>query len=56
MARANTLEASTTHGADADAARRRARAAYQRFFALWKATDPDIPIRKEARTEYAHLK
>jgi serine/threonine protein kinase/tetratricopeptide (TPR) repeat protein len=33
-----------------------ARAAYQGFFALWKDADPDIPILKEAKAEYAKLK
>jgi eukaryotic-like serine/threonine-protein kinase len=32
-----------------------ARTAYQDFFALWKDADPDIPILKEARAEYAKL-
>jgi serine/threonine protein kinase/tetratricopeptide (TPR) repeat protein len=32
-----------------------ARAAYQDFFALWKDADPDIPILKEAKAEYAKL-
>jgi eukaryotic-like serine/threonine-protein kinase len=35
--------------------RAKARAAYQDFFALWKDADPDIPILKEARAEYAKL-
>jgi hypothetical protein len=26
------------------------------FFALWKDADPDIPILKEAKAEYAKLK
>ena len=30
-------------------------AAYQDFFALWKDADPDIPILKEAKAEYAKL-
>jgi hypothetical protein len=30
-----------------------ARIAYQDFFALWKDADPDIPILKEAKAEYA---
>jgi serine/threonine protein kinase/predicted Zn-dependent protease len=34
----------------------KARAAYQDFFTLWKDADPDIPILKEAKTEYAKLK
>jgi len=32
-----------------------ARTAYQDFFALWKDADPDIPILKQARAEYANL-
>jgi hypothetical protein len=35
--------------------RDKARAAYQDFFALWKAADPDLPVLKEARAEYAKL-
>jgi hypothetical protein len=31
------------------------RAAYQDFFTLWKDADPDIPILKEAKAEYARL-
>jgi hypothetical protein len=31
------------------------RAAYQDFFALLKDADPDIPILKEAKAEYAKL-
>jgi Tfp pilus assembly protein PilF len=33
----------------------KARAAYQDFLALWKEADPDIPILKEAKAEYAKL-
>jgi eukaryotic-like serine/threonine-protein kinase len=32
-----------------------ARTAYQDFFALWKGADPDVPILKEAKVEYAKL-
>jgi DNA-binding winged helix-turn-helix (wHTH) protein len=32
-----------------------AHAAYQEFFALWKDADPDVPILKQARAEYAKL-
>jgi serine/threonine protein kinase len=32
-----------------------ARSAYQDFFSLWKDADPDIPILKEAKAEYAKL-
>jgi eukaryotic-like serine/threonine-protein kinase len=33
----------------------KARVAYQNFLALWKDADPDIPILKEAKAEYAKL-
>jgi eukaryotic-like serine/threonine-protein kinase len=55
VARANALQAKTSQGADADAARVRALAAYKDFLALWKDADPDIPILKEAKAEYAKL-
>ena len=55
LARANALQARTSQGADADAARVRALAAYKDFLALWKDADPDIPILKEAKAEYAKL-
>ena len=55
LARANTLESRTSQGADADAARVRALAAYKDFLTLWKVADPDIPILKQAKAEYAKL-
>ena len=33
----------------------KAQAAYQEFFTLWKDADPDIPILKQAKAEYAKL-
>ena len=33
----------------------KARSAYQDFLALWKNADPDLPILKEAKEEYAKL-
>ena len=33
----------------------KARIAYQDFLTLWKDADPDIPILKQAKTEYARL-
>jgi eukaryotic-like serine/threonine-protein kinase len=33
----------------------KAKAAYQDFLTLWKEADPDIPILRQARTEYAKL-
>jgi serine/threonine protein kinase len=45
LARAYALQGDTT----------KARAAYQDFLSLWKAADPDIPILKQAKGEYANL-
>ena len=56
VARANALQAKAAKGVDADAARARALTAYQDFLTLWKDADPDIPILKEAKAEYAKLK
>jgi eukaryotic-like serine/threonine-protein kinase len=55
VARANLLQSTTSRGADADAARIRAIAAYKDFLTLWKDADPGIPILKEAKAEYARL-
>jgi hypothetical protein len=45
VARANALQSRTSQGADADAARVRAHAAYKDFLTLWK----------DAKAEYARL-
>ena len=45
LARAYALSGDTT----------KAKAAYQDFLALWKNADPDIPILKQAKAEYAKL-
>jgi serine/threonine protein kinase/tetratricopeptide (TPR) repeat protein len=50
LARAYVLEAQTD-----PAARDKARAAYENFLTLWKDADPDIPIYKQAKAEYAKL-
>ena len=55
VARANALQSRTTQGADADAARVRALAAYKDFLAIWKDADLDIPILMQAKAEYATL-
>ncbi len=55
LARANVIQARTLQGADANAARVRALAAYKDFLTLWKDADPDVPILKQARAEYAKL-
>jgi DNA-binding winged helix-turn-helix (wHTH) protein len=53
VARANALQSRSSQGGDAD--RGRALAAYKDFLTLWKDADPDIPILKEAKAEYAKL-
>jgi serine/threonine protein kinase/Tfp pilus assembly protein PilF len=45
LARAYVLQGDST----------KARTAYQDFLALWKDADPDIPILKQAKAEYAKL-
>jgi hypothetical protein len=55
LARAYALDSKSSQGADADAARTRALTAYNDFFTLWKDADPDIPILKQAKTEFAKL-
>ena len=51
----NAPAAKTSQGADSDAARVRALAAYKDFLTLWKDADPDVPILKQAKAEYAKL-
>jgi predicted Zn-dependent protease len=46
LARAYALEGDTP----------KARAAYVHFLTLWKDADPDIPILKQAKAEYAKLR
>ena len=57
LARVNALQARTSQGAGADAARVRALAAYKDFLTLWKDADPNpnIPVLKQAKAEYAKL-
>ncbi len=55
VARANALQSRTSQGAQADAARVRALAAYREFLTLWKDADPEIPILIAAKAEYAKL-
>jgi tetratricopeptide (TPR) repeat protein len=55
VARANALQAKTSQGGDA-AARVRALTAYKDFLTLWKDADPDVPVYKAARAEYASLR
>jgi tetratricopeptide (TPR) repeat protein/predicted Ser/Thr protein kinase len=50
LARAYALNAATD-----SAARAKAHAGYQNFLTLWKDADPEIPIYKQAKTEYAKL-
>jgi eukaryotic-like serine/threonine-protein kinase len=52
---ASAVQAGQSPAANPDALGK-ARTAYQDFFALWKDADPEIPILKEAKAEYAKLK
>jgi serine/threonine protein kinase/Tfp pilus assembly protein PilF len=55
LARAYALDSKSSQGADADVARTRALTAYKDFLTLWKDADPDVPILKQAKAEYAKL-
>jgi eukaryotic-like serine/threonine-protein kinase len=57
VARAYALQARTSQGADSDAARVRALAAYKDFLALWKDADPAIPHphRRQVRIRQAEI-
>ncbi len=50
LARLNLARAYLLQGDNA-----KARTAYQDFLAKWKDTDPDVPVLKEAKAEYAKL-
>jgi serine/threonine protein kinase/tetratricopeptide (TPR) repeat protein len=47
------LQLARAHAMQGDTAK--AKAAYQDFLTLWKNADPDIPILKQAKAEYAKL-
>ena len=49
--RSHAWNSGRAYAATGDTAK--AKVAYQDFFALWKDADPDIPILKEAKAEYA---
>jgi tetratricopeptide (TPR) repeat protein len=55
LGRAYALQAQSAQGGDAAGARAKALAAYKDFLTLWKDADPDIPILREAKAEYAKL-
>jgi class 3 adenylate cyclase/tetratricopeptide (TPR) repeat protein len=55
LARAHALEAQSAQGSAADAACAKARASYQDFLTLWKDADPDIPLLRQAKSDYAKL-
>ena len=52
LGRAYALETRSSLGANASAARAKARTAYQSFLTLWKGADPNIPIFRQAKIEY----
>ena len=47
------LQVARTYALSGD--KTKAKSAFQDFFTVWKDADPDIPILKQAQTEYAHL-
>jgi eukaryotic-like serine/threonine-protein kinase len=55
LARANALEANTSSGGDAGAARARALSAYVHFLTLWKDADAHIPVLDDAKSKYVKL-
>ncbi len=55
LARAYAMQTHPLAGPEADAARAKARAAYESFLTLWKDADPNVPVLKEAKAEYAKL-
>jgi hypothetical protein len=55
LGRAYALEAESSQGADADAARAKSRTAYKDFITLWKYADPDVPVLMQAKAEYSKL-
>jgi len=50
LARLGLARAYATAGESA-----KAKAAYQDFFALWKDADPDVPVLKQAKADFARL-
>ncbi|HVN17374.1 MAG TPA: protein kinase [Dongiaceae bacterium] len=47
------IQIARAYAAAGDASK--AKAGYQEFFQLWKNADPDVPVLKQARAEYAKL-
>jgi eukaryotic-like serine/threonine-protein kinase len=55
LCRAYALEAQSSHRADSETARTKARTAYEKFLALWKDAYRDVAPWKQAKAEYAKL-
>jgi len=55
LARSYALAFRSAGGQDSQTARAKAVAAYKDFLSLWKDADPDLPLLKRARSEYASL-
>ncbi len=53
LARADVMRATELEGDDADDARVQALLAYKDFLGLWKDGDPDTPVLKQAKDEFA---
>jgi eukaryotic-like serine/threonine-protein kinase len=56
LARAEVVESTKLSGTEARAARDRAGAAYDAYFELWKDADPDTPVYRQAKAEFARLR
>jgi hypothetical protein len=46
MARGYVLAGDSTHARDG----------YEKFFSLWETADPDLPVLRQAKAEYAKLR
>jgi tetratricopeptide (TPR) repeat protein len=55
VARAYALQATQSQSNVSGRFKEKARAAYHDFLTLWKDADPDVPVLKQAKAEYAKL-
>jgi eukaryotic-like serine/threonine-protein kinase len=55
LARANARLAHASYDIDTGAARTRALSSYNDFFMLWKGADADIPVLRQAKSEYIKI-
>jgi hypothetical protein len=55
LARAEVIQSKNLQGAEGRAGGDRAVAAYERFLKLWKDADPDTPVFRQAKAEFAQF-